>query len=28
MEEWNNKMKTLKGVEVIEYHKIFDYFIR
>jgi zinc/manganese transport system substrate-binding protein len=28
LEEWNDKMKMLAGVEVIEYHKIFDYFIR
>jgi zinc/manganese transport system substrate-binding protein len=27
LEEWNDKMRSLNGVEVIEYHKIFDYFI-
>jgi zinc/manganese transport system substrate-binding protein len=27
MKEWNEKMKSLKGVKVIEYHKVFDYFL-
>lgn len=26
--EWENRMKPLKGASVIEYHKIFDYFMR
>jgi zinc/manganese transport system substrate-binding protein len=28
MNEWTEKMKPLKGVKVIEYHKVFDYFLR
>ena len=27
MKEWEEKMKSLKGVKVIEYHKVFDYFL-
>ena len=28
IEEWKEKLNPLYGVEMIEYHKIFDYFIR
>jgi zinc/manganese transport system substrate-binding protein len=27
MNEWNAKLKPLKGEKVVEYHKIFDYFL-
>ncbi len=28
MKEWEDKLKPLKGEKVVEYHKIFDYFLR
>lgn len=28
MEDWKNQMAPLKGTRVIEYHKIFDYFLQ
>ncbi len=27
LKEWDNKLKALKGVKVVEYHRLFDYFI-
>jgi zinc/manganese transport system substrate-binding protein len=27
MKEWEEKLKPLKGEKVVEYHKIFDYFL-
>ncbi|HVN48439.1 MAG TPA: zinc ABC transporter substrate-binding protein [Bacteroidota bacterium] len=27
MNEWNEKLKPLKGEKIVEYHKIFDYFL-
>jgi zinc/manganese transport system substrate-binding protein len=28
MLEWTHKMESIKGVKVVEYHKIYDYFLR
>ncbi len=28
LKEWDEKLKPLKGEKVVEYHKIFDYFLR
>ncbi len=25
--EWNEKLKTLKGIKVLEYHRLYDYFL-
>jgi len=27
MKEWQNKMESIKGIKVVEYHKIYDYFL-
>jgi zinc/manganese transport system substrate-binding protein len=28
MKEWTDKMEPLKGVKIVEYHKVYDYFLR
>ncbi len=28
MKEWKDKMESIKGIKVVEYHKIYDYFLR
>jgi zinc/manganese transport system substrate-binding protein len=28
IKEWQDKMESMKGIKVVEYHKIYDYFLR
>ncbi len=28
MKEWNDKIEPMKGIKVVEYHKVYDYFLR